>query len=69
MLGGGGMEILPAEVWLSGSLNITLSAHEKVQEAISLGKGHAGLLGCAGSGLMEQCGVSPRHLKLGVVTP
>lgn len=55
VLGGGGMEILPAEVRRGGSLNIALSTHGEFKEAISSGKGDADLPGCAGSGLMERC--------------
>lgn len=39
VLGGGGVAILPAEVWLGGSPNIALSTHDEVKEAIFLGKG------------------------------
>lgn len=67
MLVGGGVEILPAEVWLGGSLNIVLSTRDEVKEAIGLGKGDADLPGRAGSGLMERCCVSLRQLKLGAI--
>ena len=69
VLGGGGMEILPAEVWLGGSLNIALLTRDEVKEANGLGRGDADLPGHAGSGLMEWCCVSPRQLKLGAIPP
>jgi len=51
----------------SAGLNITLSIHGEVKEAIGLGKGDANLPGRAGSGLMKGCCVSPRQLKLGAI--